>query len=165
MVCPKCKSKVQYFSHIENEIIQDRWFGCKNCDSHLEEEELIEDKKGWFITDDDCFQCCRIEDSESSIFTFVQINELPDEQYQISKSLIDLSLYNDQDEINEVLMSYGYDNFDKLLENTKGKEEANQLLAEMFFEIESYDYTEGDSLSWDESVEKVSEITGLSLNE
>lgn len=141
----------------------------------------------WFITDDDCLQCCRCDLAlYPSVFELVQINSYPGHIdgkpfYQVAHAHIDMKDYT-QNEILDALGAYGYKDMDDFVfQNSPTNEylyfpdgsldRANspsyiidyQLIAEMLFELEAQEYVENEYSSWNDAVMGVSNITGLDL--
>lgn len=142
----------------------------------------------WFVTDDDCLQCCRpLPAANPQVFDLVQINSFAGHIdgapfYQVAKALIDVSEYT-EDEILDALGTYGYKDMDDFVlqnspneefiyhedgtldrENSPGYIIEYQLIAEMLFELEAQEYVQEEFRSWNDAVNCVSEITGMDLS-
>lgn len=143
----------------------------------------------WFITDDDCLQCCRpIPAIDPQQYELVQINSYDgrgddDPVFQTTHAIIDLKDYTDE-EILSVLNAYGYKDMDDFVFQNSPTEEflyhadgtldrenspsyiiEYQLIAEMLFETENYEYADREFSSWNEAVARIAQITGLDLSE
>lgn len=154
----------------------------------LEPQARSAPESEWFITDGDCLQCCRpLPAIDPKQFELVQINSYPGHVdgkpfFQTSHATIDLNEYKDE-EVLSVLGSYGYNDMDDfVLQNAPGgelvyKEDGTldrenspgyiieyQLIAEMFFETENYEYTDQEFSSWNEAVVRIEQLTGLDLS-
>ena len=113
-------------------------------------QQLIDEETGdakrksssWVLTDDDTFQHRRFAGFTEGKpnFELVQINEYPDGTFKVSHGIVYLSDYTEE-EINEVLATYGYD------ESTEP-----ELLAEAIIEQECIEYeSHNDFGSFDEA--------------
>lgn len=145
----------------------------------------------WFITDDDCLQCCNGDSLGTGTYEFVQINSYGGHIdgkpfFQVAHGYISLSDYTEEEKI-EALNLYGYENMDDLVlkNNSDGEfvfnedgtvnsllspgydseaiDTANQLLAEMFFEIETQEYVTEEFDSWNKAASHVCSIVNLDL--
>lgn len=145
----------------------------------------------WFITDNDCLQCCRPEPnnfSDKEYFEFVQINSYPGHVdgkpfYQVSHSTIFPGEYTEA-EVLDALTCYGYSDMDDfvLQNHPDGEFVYNedgslnrmlspdykiqwQLIAEMFFEMENQEYVEHEFDNWNDAVSCICSIVDLDLYE
>lgn len=140
----------------------------------------------WFITDDDCLQCCRpIPEIDPDRYEFVQVNRLPGNEnskalYEIAQAVIDIKNYSEE-EILGALNFFGYEDMDDFVfqnatsdewvylpdgsldrENSPSYVIDYQLIAEMLFEMKSLEeYGDRSYISWNEAVERINKITGF----
>jgi len=127
----------------------------------------------WFITDDDCLQCCRPDTtSDTPTFSFVQISAFVvedngKENWWVSSGTINVADYSEA-EILSALKFFGYEDMaDFVQQNTPDGQEIdanNQLIAEMLFEIDAItEFNESCHSVRNDAVRRVAEITGLDL--
>ena len=142
----------------------------------------------WFITDDDCLQCCRRNpDIDPDSYSFVQIISFPGHVdgkpfWRVSEATIDVSDFSD-DDIQKALNFFGYEDLDDFVHqnapdwNIVYKEDGSidkinspsyiidyQLIAEMLFEMDALTEYAGDKFpSWNEAVQRIADITNLDL--
>ena len=113
----------------------------------------------WFVTDDDCLQCCRvIPGTDAQRFEFVQINSYDGHIdgkpfFQTARGTIDMDDYS-ENEIQDMLGTYGYD-----------ERPEDRIIAEMFFETEVQEYVENEFRSWNAAVRRIAKITDLDLQD
>lgn len=132
-----------------------------------------EQNNEWFITDDDCLQCCRpCPEIGPNVFELTQINSFDGHVdgipfFQVAHGHIYLDDYTKEEEL-AAIASYGYDF--RFGEHDDGHpelsdDEYNQLLAEMYFEKEVLEYTCKECETWNKAVDEIQKITGLELSE
>lgn len=144
-------------------------------------------KSEWFITDDDCLQCCRkVPELDPEYYELIQINSYPGHVdgvpfFQVAHGRVDISEHSEE-EILDALNAYGYEDMDDFVfqnapsedwvykddgsidrENSPGYIIDYQLIAEMFFEQENQEYVQEEFKTWNKAVEYVSRHTGLDL--
>lgn len=144
----------------------------------------------WYITDPDCLQCYNGSSGATGSYEFVQINSFPGHVdgkpfFQVAHGYIDLEDYSEE-EIQDALGFYGYESMDDfILQNNPDGEfvynedgtvntmlspgydydTVHRLLAEMFFEMESQEYTGEEFDSWNKAVSHISGIVNLDLRD
>ena len=142
----------------------------------------------WFITDDDCLQCCRRNpDIDPDSYDFVQIIGFEGHVdgkpfWRVSEANIDVKTFSEED-IQSALNFFGYEDMDDFVYrnapdwNVVYKEDGSidkinspsyiidyQLIAEMLFEMDALTEYAGDEFqSWNDAVQRISDITGLDL--
>lgn len=146
----------------------------------------------WFMTDDDCLQCCKsIPDINPDHYEFVQINSYAGHEdgkpfFQVAHGTIDPHKDYTDEEIKSVLHAYGYEDLDDFARQNSPNGDADwvylpngkvdvanspsyiidyQLIAEMLFETEVQEYVDAEFPTWNEAVDRIMAITGLSLSE
>ena len=111
----------------------------------------------WFITDDDCLQCCRpVSPADSQQYEFVQINRFPGSEdgtplFQVAHGQVDLKDYS-KDMIENVMAFYGYEECPE-----------DRILAEMFFETDIQEYADEEFSDWNSAVARIGELTGIDV--
>ena len=142
----------------------------------------------WFITDDDCLQCCkRNPDIDPDSYEFVQIigfeGHIDGKPFwRVSQATIDIKDFSEEDILN-ALGFFGYEDMDDFVYRNAPdwdvvyKEDGTidkvnspsyiidyQLIAEMLFEMDALTEYAGDEFrSWNDAVQRIADITGLDL--
>lgn len=141
--------------------------------------KIIEiEKRGWVLTDDDCYQWQRFLDPITLLKTeMVQIVEVPDKGFFICNGVVDLEDAT-YDELEELVKLYGYSDLDafvvetspttEFVYDTNGKIDRDKsaswileypLLAEMKFETNFLSYIANKAYqTFDAAQEAVDEI-------
>lgn len=119
----------------------------------------------WILTDDAFLQhgCPTSEDGME--WEFVQVDQVDPEKdlYAVSHAYIDLRDYS-EDEVNDMLHTYGYDNFFSYV--MQFPDFYKQGILEMFFETEIAGHlTTGPGMSFNEAVAEVESIIGADLTQ
>ncbi len=136
----------------------------------------------WILTDDDCLQYRRILDPlySNDSFELCQIVELPDGDYGFCHGTISDISKIPEEEIEDYLQLYGYQNMANFVMETSGShafvygpdgkiDRENSpgwsidygLIAEMIFETDYIEFLDETGIkSWDEAADKVSDFTG-----
>lgn len=118
----------------------------------------------WIMTDDAFLQhgCPTSEDGMQ--WEFVQVDQVPgeEERYAVSHAHMDLRDYS-EDEVNDMLHSYGYDNFFTYV--MQFPDFYKQGLLEMFFETEIAGQNMSPAKSFSDAVAEVESITGSDLTQ
>jgi len=139
----------------------------------------------WFITDDDCVQCCRpVPDAAPNTFEFFEIHSFDGHIdgkpfFVVSNAMINAKDYSEE-EILSTLNSYDFEDLqDFVMGNFPENETASfindskavaekayssHVLAEMLFEMDSLlHYSESEHSSWNDAVRHIANKTGLDL--
>lgn len=123
----------------------------------------------WIVTDPDSLQLQRaIEEDGRTTYEMVQANLALDNRtgdvvYVVSYGHVDLADY-ESEEILEYLAMYGYEGPNSLVDSCGGDEkEAERLIAEMVFEVETMSFDLERCDTWNEAVLKIQNITGVNL--
>lgn len=118
----------------------------------------------WILTDDAFLQhgCPTSEDGME--WEFVQVDQVDPEKnlYAVSHAYIDLRDYS-EDEVNDMLHTYGYDNFFSYV--MQFPDFYKQGILEMFFETEIAGQLSGPGKSFNEAVAEVESIIGADLTQ
>ena len=113
----------------------------------------------WTCTDPDCNQfCCRVN-SGSLCYELIQLNQHPNDEYFIARSVIDLQDY-DGDEILDMLHAYGYEGTKHFIDSYSGLHWS--ILAEMFFEETALEMEVEGPFSEEAAFARVEEIVNES---
>ena len=143
--------------------------------------DRIENEQHWFITDDDCFQCCRIIKPNNAyrpnddkgpafdgVYEFVQINRSGPigtkytEKHIVSHGIIDMNDYTEAQVVDYLRMFDYKDLLDFLSINN---DFSCQLVAEMIFETDWHGFAlSGTYANFANACVKVSKITGINAN-
>lgn len=120
----------------------------------------------WFITDDDCFQCCKVVNQDERVYELAQINpyilEGMESFYTVSCGLISLKRYSDED-ILKYMQSYGFNSMEQFIKDHDGVLYW-QYIAEMIFETTCQEYESCQRYSsFEAAAEVIKNITGLPI--
>ena len=115
---------------------------------------------GWFITDDDSFQCCK---ALGDRFELIQINRYETDSnntYTISRGVISIPSYS-IGEIVQYLKFFGYESLEDFCSKC-GNQMDQQLIAEMIFETKFKAYELADTyFDLESAAEVVGKMTAL----
>jgi len=140
----------------------------------------VENEQQWFITDDDCFQCCRIikpnnayrpsgnkGHSFDGVYELIQVNRAGPvgtrcaDKYVISHGTIYMSDYT-EDQVVEYIRLYGYNDLVDFLSSYE--EFCCQMVAEMIFETDWLEFTlPGSYPNYAAACKEVSRMTGIDV--
>lgn len=118
----------------------------------------------WILTDDAFLQHGRPTSEDGMQWEFVQVDHVDPkkELYAVSHAHMDLRDYS-EDEINDMLHIYGYDNFFSYVKEFP--DFYKQGIMEMLFETEIAGKLSGPGKSFNEAVAEVESITGADLTQ
>lgn len=151
--------------------------------------QIIKGKDEWFITDDDCLQCCcRHPDIDPDSYEFVQIIGFDGHVdgkpfWVVAHANINVKDFTEKD-IQSALNYFDYEDMDDFVyqnapdwnvvyhedgsidkENSPSYIIDYQLIAEMLFETDALaHYCESEHSSWNDAVKCISQITGMDLS-
>jgi hypothetical protein len=155
-----------FFIGNDGQVLKKEWVKYQN--------DCVKNDKQWFLTDDDCFQCCRIIKPNNSspaldgVYEFVQVNRSGSsgtenaDKHVISHGIIDMNDYTET-QVLEYLKLFGHTNFLDFL--SLHEDSCCQLVAEMIFETNWHDFKlPGTYPSFADACKKVNRITGIKLD-
>lgn len=118
----------------------------------------------WILTDDAFLQHSRPTSEDGMEWEFIQIDQVDPEKdlYAASHAHMVLQDYS-EDEVNDMLHTYGYDNFFSYV--MQFPDFYKQGILEMFFETEVAGQPTGAGKSFNEAVAEVESITGTDLTQ
>jgi len=125
-----------------------------------------ETESKWFITDDDCFQCCKVVHQFERVYELIQINSYSFEGmepfHRISSGLISLNRYSDED-ILKYMRPYGFNSMEQFIKEHDGILYW-QYIAEMIFETTCLEYEACQRYhSFEAAAGVIKNITGLTI--
>ena len=125
-----------------------------------------ETESKWFVTDDDCFQCCKVVHLGERVYELAQINsyilEGMEPFYGVSCGLISLKRHSDED-ILKYMRPYGFNSMEQFIKEHDGILYW-QYIAEMIFETTCLEYESCQKYhSFEAAAGIIKTITGLPI--